>query len=149
MAARPQARLDRAVDESRPPVGDVRAGEQHAALGPLDRAMVMLVPAGPVNRPRAARKLVAEPVVRGGVDHLLAGQDRVEMVLHRGQVAGVAPRRVGSEADHQLRAVAVDRLGAEIAERMRRAGRVLVQRLAARAAKPDPSRVSTSTRPLR
>jgi hypothetical protein len=115
------------------------------------------------------------------------------MVLHRGQVAGVAPRRVGSEADHQLRAVAVDRLGAEKAERMRRADRVLVQRLPARAdedldparglaerdrrqfvvrerrreldraeriqrdrgdrraraAKPDPSRVSTSTRPVR
>ena len=100
------------------------------ALGALHRGVMVLVPAGAVDRPGAARELVGEPVVGGGVDHLVSGQDRVELALDRGQVAGVAALGVDPEADHQLRAVAVDRLRAEVAERMPGPDRVLKQRLA-------------------
>src|SRR5512142_2249738 len=71
-----QPRLDRSVDEARPAVRDVRAGEEHAALGTPHLRVVARVPAGRVNGPGSARVLVGEPVVPRGIDELVAGEDR-------------------------------------------------------------------------
>src|SRR5262249_39664951 len=53
-----QAGLDRAVDEPRPAVGEVGAGEEHATLRPAHLLVEARVPAGPVDRPRPAGELV-------------------------------------------------------------------------------------------
>ena len=125
-----QPGLDRAVDESRPPVGDVGARQQHAALGALHRRVVVLVPAGAVDRPGAAREAVGQPVVGGCGEHLIAREDLVELTLHRRQITGVAARCVDAEADQQLRPILEHRLRVEVAERVAGTNRVLQHRLA-------------------
>ncbi len=73
-------------------------------------AWCVLIPAGAVDGPCALGELVGQPVVRGGAQQLVAGEDRVQLALHGRQVAGITARRVGAEADHELRAVAVELL---------------------------------------
>src|SRR5580704_9461995 len=97
-----EPRLDRAVDEPGPAIGEVRTREDDPTLGPSHGGVMVLVPARAVDRPGPARELVGKPVVGGGVERLIPRQDRVQLRLHRGQVAGVAARGVDPEADHQL-----------------------------------------------
>ena len=97
-----QARLDRAVDEAAPAVGEVGAREHDPALGHAHRRVVLRVPAGPVDRPGAARELVGEPVVRRRVDDLEAGDELVERALQRLAVVGVDDGGVAAEADQEL-----------------------------------------------
>src|SRR5262249_52622131 len=136
-----EARLDRAVDEAGPAVRKVRSREDHAALRAAHLRMVAGVPPGPVDRPGSARILVREPVVGGCSDELVAGKDLVERLLHRPRVLRVAARRIDPEADLELRAVAEQRLGVEIAERVAGPNRVLEQVAAAGAEEDlDPAR---------
>jgi TOBE domain-containing protein len=46
---RAQPRLDRPVDEPRPPVGQVRAGKQDGSLRPLHRGVMVLIPSNLIN----------------------------------------------------------------------------------------------------
>ena len=120
-----QARLDRAVDEARPAVGEVGAGQQHPPLGAAHLGVVVAVPAGTVDRPGALRELVGEPVVGGRIQYLVSGNDAVEGLLHPSQVGGVALGCIQPESDHDLGAVVAQDLAVEIAELVARPDRVL------------------------
>src|SRR5205807_1552600 len=114
----PQSGLDRAVDEAGPAVGEIRARQQDPAVRSLHRGVVVLVPAGTVDRPGPARELIFEPVVGGRPEHLVAGKDAVELALHPWFVLDVRARRVKPEADQQLSAVIEQLFGCQVAERM-------------------------------
>ena len=93
--------------------------------------VVVLVPAGAVDRPGPAREAVGQPVVGGRGEHLIAREDLVELTLHRRQIAGVAARGVDAEPDQQLRPIVEDDLGVEVSEGVTGTDRVLPHGLAA------------------
>ena len=115
---RAQARLDGAVDEPAPAVGQIRAREHESALGLPHGGVVPRIPARPVDRPGAACELVGQPVVGGRIDDLEPGRELVERALHGRAVVGVDRGRVAAEADEQLAAIREQSVGHQIAEGM-------------------------------
>ena len=58
-----------------------------------------------------------------GIQHLVAGENGVELALHRRQVAGIAALGIPAEADQQLRSVVEQDLRSEVAEGVTRTDR--------------------------
>ena len=101
-----------------PPVREVGAGEDHVALRPAHRGVMVLVPAGAMDRPGPAGELVGEPVVRRDAQDLVAGQVSSRLACIAGQIGRVAALSIEAEADHQLSPVVEQNLAAQVAEGM-------------------------------